>query len=127
MSHSKNATLRCTQHCLRFLVLDQKTGWKEKMTLKTHAALHASRRAARHAARCRVSEIGRGFCCTSKTHVIAADGMCTVRCTSKLHIQNASVIDPLASNDLRIILHLIFTKLCLELTPKLLRAGSFAA
>jgi hypothetical protein len=59
----------------------QKIGWKEKMTSKTHAALYAARRAAGHAARCRVSEIGLEFCCTSKTHVIAADGL--------LHIQTA--------------------------------------
>jgi hypothetical protein len=59
----------------------QKIGWKEKMTLKTHAALHAAWRAARHAARCRISEIGCEFCCTMKTHVIASDG--------SLHIQTA--------------------------------------
>jgi hypothetical protein len=55
----------------------QKIGWKEKMTLKTHAAPHAAWRAAR----CRVSEIGCEFCCTSKTQVNAADG--------SLHIQTA--------------------------------------
>jgi hypothetical protein len=59
----------------------QKIGWKEKMTSKTHAALHAAQRAAPRAARCRISEIGCEFCCTSKTHVIAADG--------SLHIQTA--------------------------------------
>jgi hypothetical protein len=59
----------------------QKIGWKEKMTSKTHASLHAAPHAARRAARCRVSEIGCEFCCTSKTHVIAADG--------SLHIQTA--------------------------------------
>jgi hypothetical protein len=58
-----------------------KIGWKEKMTLKTHAAQHAAWRAARRAAQCRVSEIGCEFCCTSKTHDIAADGL--------LHIQTA--------------------------------------
>jgi hypothetical protein len=47
------------------------------MTSETHAA----RRAARRAARCRISEIGLEFCCTSKMHVIAADG--------SLHIQTA--------------------------------------
>jgi hypothetical protein len=51
------------------------------MTSKTHAVLHAARRAAHCAALCRVSEIGCEFCCTSKTHVIAADGL--------LHIQTA--------------------------------------
>jgi hypothetical protein len=44
------------------------------MTWKTHAALHAAPRAARRAARCHLSEIGCEFCCTLKTHVIAADG-----------------------------------------------------
>jgi exonuclease VII large subunit len=70
----------CSTACV-FEYSDQKIGWKEKMTSKTHAALHAARRAAGHAARCRVSEIGLEFCCTSKTHVIAADG--------SLHIQTA--------------------------------------
>jgi hypothetical protein len=46
-----------------------------------HAALHAAWRAARCAARCCVSEISCEFCCTSKTHVIAAEG--------SLHIQTA--------------------------------------
>jgi hypothetical protein len=50
---------------------------KQVVKEKTHAALHAARRAAL----CRISEIGREFCCTSKTQVIAADG--------SLHIQTA--------------------------------------
>jgi hypothetical protein len=53
------------------------------MTLKTHAALHAARRAAWVAAKCCVTEIGREFCCTSRTQVIAADVVCF---TAKLHI-----------------------------------------
>ena len=48
-----------------------------KRTSKTHAVLHA----ARCAARGREMQIGRDFCCTSKTHVTAADG--------SLHIQTA--------------------------------------
>jgi hypothetical protein len=51
------------------------------MTSKTHAALHAARHTAGRAARCCFSEIGLEFCCTSKTHVIAAVG--------SLHIQTA--------------------------------------
>jgi hypothetical protein len=46
---------------------------KGKIRSKTHVA--------RHAAWCHVSEIGREFCCTSKTHAIAADGL--------LHIKTA--------------------------------------
>jgi hypothetical protein len=71
---------------------EQKIGWKKKMTSIRHAALHAARRAARACSGCRVSEIGLEFCCTSKTHA--------VRCTSKLHIENASVIDPLVLLDM---------------------------
>jgi hypothetical protein len=57
------------------------------MTLKTHAPLraaqcfvHAARRCV-YAARRRAAEIGREFCCTSKTQFTAADG--------SLHIQTA--------------------------------------
>ena len=59
----------------------QKIGWKEKITSKTHAALHAAPRAALRAVRFCVSEIGCEFCCTSQMHVIAADG--------SLHIETA--------------------------------------
>jgi hypothetical protein len=51
------------------------------MTSKPHAVLHAAPRAAQRAEQCCVSEIGCKFCCTLKTHVIAADG--------SLHIQTA--------------------------------------
>jgi hypothetical protein len=64
----------------------KKTGWKKKMTSKTHAALHAAQRAAR----CRISEIGASFAAHQKRMSLQQ----TVCCTSKLHIQNASVIDP---------------------------------
>ena len=52
-------------------------GQKVKATSKTDAALHAARRAARR----REKQIGREFCCTSKTQVTAADG--------SLHIETA--------------------------------------
>jgi hypothetical protein len=49
----------------------------ENATFKTHAALHV----AQCAARCPIEQIGHVFCCTPKTHVIAAD--------RSLHIQAA--------------------------------------
>jgi hypothetical protein len=56
-------------------------------TLKSHIEnVHS---AAACVQRCRIDQIKRISCCTPKTHVIAVDF------TSKLHIQSASVIDPL--------------------------------
>jgi hypothetical protein len=59
------------------------------------AVCSTARCAARHAARCCVPEIGRGICCTSKTHVIAADGSLDIQTARSKRKCNR----PLKNND----------------------------